>query len=264
MKKLILTITLFCASLTFGQSDPLMWAWGDTEGNLRDLNNKWFNTSDDKTLFVLGGKTTLTQTGAQVQTILDGDFGSSDLLTDSLIVSGGATLAGFVGINGAPGDYPLHVYGEEIRFNDENSPFDILLRLYRSGDDGLIDLYENGVLKIKLYSKGNSWFTNQIVSNGGYTFASDTSTSDQPNIYDLVLVELVTYGAEGIHEGCVVTWKAGHTNTGAANILVNAFAQKDLFKMHDQELASGDIEAGQVVTAVYDGTQWQMTSQLAQ
>ena len=68
----------------------------------------------------------------------------------------------------------------------------------------------------------------------------------------------------GIIAGTQINWVATSANTGASNILVNAFAQKDLFKMHDQELASGDIEVGQIVTAIYDGTQWQMTSQVAQ
>ena len=108
MEKLILILSLFCASLTFGQSDPLMWAWGDTEGNLRDLNNKWFETSDDKTLSVLGGKTTLTQTGAQVQTILDGTFGSG------LAVTGGdfSVGAGFKLV--LDGGSTGHTYIEEV------------------------------------------------------------------------------------------------------------------------------------------------------
>ena len=37
-----------------------------------------------------------------------------------------------------------------------------------------------------------------------------------------------------------------------------------ILKMHDQALVTGDIEAGQVVVCVFDGTNWQMTSQLAQ
>ena len=37
-----------------------------------------------------------------------------------------------------------------------------------------------------------------------------------------------------------------------------------ILKMNDQALATGDIEAGQVVTVVFDGSNWQMTSQLAQ
>ena len=64
--------------------------------------------------------------------------------------------------------------------------------------------------------------------------------------------------------GTQVSWIASTANTGACNILVNALAEKDLFKLHDQELISGDIEVGQIVTAIYDGSSWQMTSQLAQ
>ena len=101
-----------------------------------------------------------------------------------------------------------------------------------------------------------------LTVNGAFNFATDTSTAAQPDIYDLVLSDLTSYTT--IVAGTQVSWVATTANTGACNILVNALAQKDLFKMHNQELASGDIEVGQIVTAIYDGTQWQMTSQLAQ
>lgn len=73
MKKLILILTLFISTMSFGQSNPLL-LFGDLQGNLRDVTGLWFNTLDNKALNVLGGKFTLTQTGAQVQIILDGAF----------------------------------------------------------------------------------------------------------------------------------------------------------------------------------------------
>jgi len=109
-----------------------------------------------------------------------------------------------------------------------------------------------------------SYFGGDIQSQGAYNFATDTSTAAQPDIYDLVYSPFVSYSASTVAAGTQISWIATTENTGAANILLNALAQKDLLKMHDQELAAGDIEVGQVVTAIYDGTAWQMTSQIAQ
>jgi hypothetical protein len=44
---------------------------------------------------------------------------------------------------------------------------------------------------------------------------------------------------------------------------VNGLGVKAIKKLHDQDIASGDIESGSIVTVVYDGTNFQMTSQLA-
>ena len=42
---------------------------------------------------------------------------------------------------------------------------------------------------------------------------------------------------------------------------MNALGVKTIKKRHDQDVASGDIEAGAIVEIVYDGTNFQMTSQ---
>jgi len=123
-----------------------------------------------------------------------------------------------------------------------------------------------GATQYHFYGLGDypSYFGGDIQSQGAYNFATDTSTAAQPDIYDLVYSPFVSYSASTVAAGTQISWIATTANTGAANILLNALAQKDLLKMHDQELASGDIEVGQVVTAIYDGTAWQMTSQIAQ
>lgn len=63
--------------------------------------------------------------------------------------------------------------------------------------------------------------------------------------------------------GMVVHFKANTANTGAATLNVNSLGAKTIKKLNDQDLADNDIEAGQVVTVVYDGTNFQMQSQVA-
>lgn len=63
------------------------------------------------------------------------------------------------------------------------------------------------------------------------------------------------------HQYCV---RAGTANTGAATVALNGLSAMPIKKKHDQDLITGDIEAGQWVCGMFDGTNLQMTSQLAQ
>ena len=63
--------------------------------------------------------------------------------------------------------------------------------------------------------------------------------------------------------GDVYMFKANHANSGAATINVDSVGAKTIKKLHDQDLASGDIESGAICLIVYDGTNFQLISQLA-
>lgn len=52
-------------------------------------------------------------------------------------------------------------------------------------------------------------------------------------------------------------------NTGIATLNVNGLWAKTIKKQHDIDLGTGDIEAWQIVVVAYDGTNFQMDSQLA-
>lgn len=72
---------------------------------------------------------------------------------------------------------------------------------------------------------------------------------------------LLSPAASDYTAGMVVRFKADSVNaSGAVNIKVNSLAEKDLFKNVDDELILGDIPSGAVVTAVYDGTAFQITA----
>lgn len=53
-------------------------------------------------------------------------------------------------------------------------------------------------------------------------------------------------------------------NTWAATVNINGWWAKTIKKLQDQDLASGDIESGQVVELRYDGTVMELVSQIAQ
>ena len=52
-------------------------------------------------------------------------------------------------------------------------------------------------------------------------------------------------------------------NTGAATLAVSGLSALAIKKLNDQDLVTGDIEVGQIFEVVYDGTDFQMQSQIA-
>ena len=105
-------------------------------------------------------------------------------------------------------------------------------------------------------AKTDAATVNQIQSNAPAFQATDTGTA---NAYVVALSPAVTAYAAGQ----AVTFKAGAASTTASTLNVNGLGVKAIKKLHDQDIASGDIESGSIVTVVYDGTNFQMTSQVA-
>ena len=104
-------------------------------------------------------------------------------------------------------------------------------------------------------AKTDAATVNQIQSNGAaYAAATGTATAQVVALSPAI----TAYAA-----GQAVTFKANAASTGATTVNVNALGAKTLKKLHDQDIAANDIENGSIVTAVYDGTNFQVTSQLA-
>ncbi len=92
------------------------------------------------------------------------------------------------------------------------------------------------------------------IQDSKYVYAADGEASD-------TYVITLTPAPAAYAEGQVFHFKANTANTGAATLNVNSLGAANILKHNDQTLDTGDIEAGQIVTVVYDGTQFQMQSQ---
>ena len=57
--------------------------------------------------------------------------------------------------------------------------------------------------------------------------------------------------------GMPIRFKANHANTGAATININSLGAVALKKNYNQALAANNILSGQIVTIIYDGTNYQ-------
>lgn len=86
-----------------------------------------------------------------------------------------------------------------------------------------------------------------------YSYAVDAVGTDS---YAVTLAEAL--GA--YYPGMIVNFKAGTANTGASTLAINGGSAKAIKKNVTDDLNTGDILANQLVTVIYDGTNFQMTS----
>ena len=102
----------------------------------------------------------------------------------------------------------------------------------------------------------NRFITEKALQIGAPIYKADSAANDT---YVITLSPI----PESYVTGMVFHFKATTANTGAATLNVNSLGAKTIKKRNDVDLETGDIEAGQIVTVVYDGTNFQMQSQVA-
>jgi len=103
-------------------------------------------------------------------------------------------------------------------------------------------------------AKTDAATVNQLQSNAPAFQATDTGTA---NAHVIALSPAITAYAAGQ----AITFKSGAASTTSSTLNVNGLGVKTIKKKNDQNIAAGDIESGSIVTVVYDGTNFQMTSQ---
>ncbi len=94
--------------------------------------------------------------------------------------------------------------------------------------------------------------TASAIQQESYTYAADSGTA---NHYAVTLSPAPTIVA-----GSEITFLSAHANTGASDLAVNGAGAVAIKKNSSLALVSGDIVAGQMVTVVYDGTYYQLSS----
>jgi hypothetical protein len=121
-----------------------------------------------------------------------------------------------------------------------------------NGPDGATDLpsaYDD-------YIRALSSFTRQLRDGKEFppllssVSGADTITASAPSA-------ITAYAA-----GQRFSFVASATNTGAVTLNINSLGAKDVTKRGTTALASGDITSGQVVLVEYDGTRFQVVSQV--
>ena len=94
---------------------------------------------------------------------------------------------------------------------------------------------------------------NEMVSNT-YNYAPDTASDDD------YLIAL-PFTPVAYVEGMEIKFKAVTANTGACTVNANSLGAKSLKMLSDQDPPDSYIEAGTMVVAIYDGTNFQMLNE---
>jgi hypothetical protein len=85
----------------------------------------------------------------------------------------------------------------------------------------------------------------------GINYAEDAQADDD---YEIALPNVTA-----LVSGLMVTFKATTANTGGATLEITGIGDLDaILKLNDQALGDNHMEAGQIVTVVFDGTNWQI------
>ncbi|NHZ84277.1 MAG: hypothetical protein GWP19_00160 [Planctomycetia bacterium] len=98
---------------------------------------------------------------------------------------------------------------------------------------------------------------NLLNVDGAYNFFADSSSVNDSWGFS-------TTGLEVLTTGMSIYVQIAVANTDGATLQINALGAKAVNKLHDQALITGDVEVNQILHLVYDGTAFQMLSQLAQ
>jgi len=104
----------------------------------------------------------------------------------------------------------------------------------------------------------NEEFINQ------YASAVSTPESLKPLLYGIDGGSTDSYAVSldvapsSYFEGLQIQFKANTANTGACSLNVNTLGAKTIKKNTSEDMANNDIKAGEIVTVIYDGTNFQM------
>ena len=156
-------------------------ALGGTTGTVNAVNGLTTNPTDIR----LGGNliqgTTITQTVFDMTHNLNGtgDFHIADNGTNRFsVLDNGRTTVG--GINNA-GQFNVtgnSYFSDDIRLRDGAvNGGDILVRIYDAADDGIIDVYENNAMNIRLHGNGPSIFNEQGIATNDFRIESNTQAN---------------------------------------------------------------------------------------
>ncbi len=135
---------------------------------------------------------------------------------------------------------------------------------------GLISLsmYAQVSIDKKINMTGATSDDRRITGVGDVTLAADAVSAQVLQKGALVYVAAVGGTPNAItattspsfvpQAGSIISFKVGANNTAAVTLNVNGSGASNVYKNNNAPLIANELKAGQVITVVYDGTDWEM------
>lgn len=152
----------------------------------------------------------------------------------------------------------IYTAGKFVRYNQDDTKIGVVLSSSYSAGTGLTTVEVKGFTVPVLTHVETPLFQTLGFSGPMPVFYGEDEGSN--DTYAITVKP--NFGAYFV--GMTIMFKANTANTGAATLNVNALGAITIKKLRDQDLSTGDIEASQWVIVVYDGTNFQMMSQISQ
>jgi len=172
---------------------------------------------DTDPLFIIGNGQSLSTRSNALTILKNGKVGIGTTTPTQLMdVRGNMYLQGNLGLGVSSPTYKLQVQGNAIFADDiylrdgSTTSGDNLVRIYDSSDDGIIDVYQNNAVKIRLRGNGNTYFTGGKVGIG----------TTNPNAMLLVVDNAANIGAirsESQYSGSTVHYAAAFNANNGTN-----------------------------------------------
>ena len=118
---------------------------------------------------------------------------------------------------------------------------------------------------LKFTPNASTYYPMGAFGNSTWTAISDGVPDDAVTSTGSANAYVVTYSPvpTALFTGHLYKWITNFAVTGSATVNINGLGAKTLKKLGGTNLGTGDLGSAQVVTCVYDGTNCQITSQLA-
>lgn len=180
----------------------------------------------------------------------DGEYGSPG--SDNVYIGFRAGAASYIGNNN------VYIGSRAGELNNNYRSGRIFIGYnagYNDGKDNTLYIDNSNTTTPLIYGDFSDG-SEQLVINGRTTTNGSFNYGEDAAANDSYVVSI--QGINAYSTGMIITFKANTANTTACSVNVNSLGAKSLKMRHDQDPISNFIEAGSMVVAVYDGTNFQM------
>ena len=124
------------------------------------------------------------------------------------------------------------------------------------GSSGVVDVSNSKIINVANATEKNDAVNAELIQFNSLLYAASTGIE---NSYEILLTPAPT----AYQTGMMITFKANLSNTAGATLNLNGLGPISIKKSISDDLAANDINMGQMVIVIYDGTNFQMINHVS-